>query len=152
VTRPALHFRVPGTPHGKRPPQHVAALGRTLKAKGTRAYERLVAAVARAARAGRDALTGPVEVAIVAVWPRPASRPAAVERASWAGGGRLYRPAKPDADNVAKAILDGAKVGGLFADDATVVRLTVAKCYAAVGEAAGVEVTVTPVVAWEVAG
>lgn len=53
------------------------------------------------------------------------------------------QPGKPDADNVAKAILD-AMNGIVYEDDRRAVFLHIVKRYAIEGEEAGVTVTVIP--------
>lgn len=53
-----------------------------------------------------------------------------------------WRAKKPDAENVAKAVLDAA-TGVLWGDDAQVARLTIEQYTAAQGEAPRVELTVS---------
>lgn len=67
---------------------------------------------------------GPVAVTIEAYFRRPKSL---------GPGEAIPRPAKPDADNVAKCVLDAAQ-GRCFRDDAQVTQLTVHKFYAAEGQ------------------
>lgn len=52
----------------------------------------------------------------------------------------VYPEGKPDADKLARAVLDGLKGGGAYWDDSQVVTLLAAKRYAAV---AGVDVEIT---------
>lgn len=105
----------------------------------TDADEDRVSLFARAARLPR--LDGPVEVTIDAVWSRPARCPDAVPT-SWATGERVRRPSTPDADNVAKAILDGLTRSGIWADDCIADIGHVRRWYAARGEEPHTEVTV----------
>lgn len=77
----------------------------------------------------------PLRVQVDAVWPQPASAPKR-DRAS-----RRYRPSRPDADNVGKAVLDAGN-GILWHDDAQVAVLTVRKFIATHGEPPGVVVAV----------
>jgi Holliday junction resolvase RusA-like endonuclease len=81
---------------------------------------------------------GAVEVEILAVWPCPKSARKA-DRA-------IQRPrvGKPDADNLAKAVLDAGN-GLLYLDDAQVAELHVRRIVGREGEAPRVEVTVREV-------
>lgn len=54
---------------------------------------------------------------------------------------RARKSTAPDADNVAKAVLDGLQ-GVVYADDSIVVELTVRKWYAAQGDSPRTEVTI----------
>lgn len=78
----------------------------------------------------------PLRVSIEAVWPQPASAPKR-DRAL-----RRYRPSRPDADNVGKAVLDAGN-GILWHDDAQVAVLQVVKVTGTHGEAPHVTVTVS---------
>ena len=76
--------------------------------------------------------SGPTELAIKAYWPPinpPRKRKPRVE---------TWRDKRPDADNVAKAVMDAGQ-GILWTDDSQVVRLTIDKLHAAQGDGARVE-------------
>lgn len=64
---------------------------------------------------------GPLLVEVVAIWPAPKSTPRR-DLPVWA-----WRAMDPDADNVAKAILDGLQAAGWLSDDNRVARLSVQK-------------------------
>lgn len=64
---------------------------------------------------------GPIVVEIVAIWPAPKSTPKR-NLPVWS-----WRAMDPDADNVAKAILDGLQACGWLSDDNRVARLSVQK-------------------------
>lgn len=104
--------------------------------------------VLRAARAAAPrAPEGPLEVTIVAVFPRPQDRPRGVGAEAWASGARLWRPCDPDADDLGNGILDALQVGPLperrwLSDDNRIVSLTIRKVYAAAGEPEHTEVCV----------
>ena len=72
----------------------------------------------------------PVAVEIVACWPLPKSRPAWCTKERWkdrvATLGISYAT-KPDADNVAKIVLDAMVEAGILADDRFVVQLSISK-------------------------
>lgn len=82
------------------------------------------------ARAISGPIEGPVSVTIVLTWTLPKSAPKR--------NPPTWKVTKPDADNVAKAVLDAA-CGILFLDDNSVVRLVVEKRY---GPEPSVSVTV----------
>ena len=73
----------------------------------------------------------PVRVRIHAVWPRAKSAPKTKDL--------LERPrtAKPDADNVAKAVMDAATRAGIWHDDAQATDVRVMKRIAEKGEQPG---------------
>lgn len=103
------------------------------------------ARVTAAAAPHRGAIVGPCVVHVVAVFRRPRRRPADVPRDVWATGLRCRRPAKPDEDNIRKAILDGCTKAGLWRDDACADSAGTDRWYAAVGEKPHTTVTITPV-------
>lgn len=78
--------------------------------------------------------TEPLRLVIDAYWPRPKSTP------KRAPAGAIPRPSRPDADNVAKAVMDAGN-GILWADDSLVVDLVVRKWVHAAGGEPRVEVT-----------
>ena len=104
-----------------------------------------------------SALLSPaVEVNVVAVFARPERRPKQAFPADWASGQRVRRPCKPDADNIAKAVLDALKssVEHLLPewDDARCELSGVSRWWAAKGEAPGLIIVIRPVdrMVWEV--
>lgn len=88
-----------------------------------------------------------VQVRIRAVYERPIAAPVGYTSRQW--GSAAYRAcevprfSKPDVDNIAKAVLD-ALTGIAWQDDARVWRLSVERVYARAGDAARVEVEVSP--------
>lgn len=95
------------------------------------------AAVKKAAtKAGGTVNEGPVAVTLAFLLPFPES-----ERRKTKAIGRRRHTGRPDADNLAKSVLD-ALTGLLWHDDAQVAELTVAKHVAADHEAPGVAVEV----------
>lgn len=141
----ALAFSIPGVPVAQGRPRAVrfgnsARLYDPSKSrswKGAAQVHMLEALEAAGLRA--PGFAGPVELVVSAVWPCPKGR----ERKS-APAPRTWKASRPDADNVAKAVMDAAN-SVLLADDAQVVRLVVEKLVAAQGEAPHVHVVV-----WEV--
>lgn len=138
-------FTVPVAPVGKGRPRCLcipAGRGkskpRMYTPKATADFE---AAVALACKHLRP-VEGMCTVAIVAVLPRPKAPPKGTPAAEWRESPRRRWVGRYDADNIAKAVLDG--MVGIIADDRQVVALDVQKWCAAAGESPCVEVTVSP--------
>lgn len=51
-------------------------------------------------------ILGPVEFVIAAVWARPENRPAWLPADAWKTGRRVFRPTRPDLENVIEAVQD----------------------------------------------
>lgn len=124
-------FTVPGTPQGKGRPR-VTKYG-TFTPEKTKQYEELVRWSWRAAKC-KPLANQPLEVLVYAYFTPPKS---ASKKKQNAMLGAPYMH-KPDADNIAKAILDALN-GIAYADDSAVVSLTVEKFYA---ETARVDVVI----------
>jgi Holliday junction resolvase RusA-like endonuclease len=90
---------------------------------------------------GRPVLI-PAVVAVVAVFPRPLTRPAAVDPALWADGSRAPRPVGADLDNVEKAAWDALTASGVLSDDRIVVQSGAAKFWASAAEGPSVRIVV----------
>ncbi len=125
-----LEFFVPGPPVGKGRPRLSARGGfaRAYTPAKTRQAEAEIASVASVAMGGRPPSESPVAVGIVAVHPVPQSWTKARKLAAMSGE---LVPARPDLDNVGKAVLD-AMNGITYADDVQVIRLTLEKEFGAV--------------------
>lgn len=123
-----LLFRVNGIPQGKARPRFTKG-GRAYTPAKTRRYEADVEAALKAAaiqgfvKHGKDT---PLEACVTAWFPVPASWPKKKRAAALSGA--LYPTGKPDADNIAKAVLDAVN-GIAFHDDKQIVSLTVRKRY-----------------------
>lgn len=133
-----------GKPHGwmRVVPVVFGQRARLLTPKREREYQaavKVVAIMAARRMSINEALTCPVEVEIVATYRRPKSMSKSKPKA-WAA-------VKPDADNIAKSILD-AMEPQVISDDKQVIRLTVLKRYAIEGERQSVRVTVREVEEW----
>ena len=119
------------------------------KTRGTRRYtdpamdahaNRIAAALLMAAKRHKvKALPLSVCLSIVAVWARPVVVPPGHLLRGLADG-RQLRPLVPDADNVAKLVMDAIGRTGLWADDQQVTRLIVMKLWGGVGETARTEI------------
>ena len=132
---------IPGDPRGKgsvRVGRHGA-----YKDAATESYMRGCILSLRAARTG-PMIASPCAIDIVAYLRRPARlvpnpRARTPQAPAWA----FPAPTKPDADNVAKAILDALTQAGVISDDCRCVDLRVRKMYVGVGQAPCVVVTVS---------
>lgn len=110
----------------------------------TRSWQTRAAEIMSAAW-GKPALVVPVRVRVDAVQQRPKaltprSAGGTLAKTSTLGLGRLWRPTKPDADNVLKAVCDALVMGGVIADDVQAVEVVARSLYGAVGEPACVVV------------
>lgn len=127
-----VFFVVPGTPVGKGRPKVSTRGGkfaRMYTPEKTASYEGLVAMAARQAMAGRDLISGPVDVELTILLPIPASWSKKKQAAALAG--QVYPTKKPDIDNVEKAIFDGLN-NVVWRDDVQVCDVIKRKRYAAV--------------------
>jgi len=87
-------------------------------------------------------MTGPLGCEIVAVFARTAELlrkvKAGYKHPTW----RLPHAVKPDADNIAKSVLDAVEKAGIICDDKQIALLTVGKHYAMIHEEPRVEVRI----------
>ena len=147
--RRALAFRVDGDPVGAARPR-VTVRGSFASAYMPKAHTAAEARIADAARVAFRDLAGsqrtpfdePVAVQIRAVHGRPAALVPRPRSRKAIPLGRMWRTTKPDADNIAKIVLDGLVKAGVMVDDTRVVRLTVTKEYVAIEPAEGPHVHV----------
>lgn len=88
-------------------------------------------------------LTGPISVCLTFYFPRPKAHFFTGKRAAQLRDlAPILHATKPDADNLAKAVLDAMTVAGWWADDSRVSNLIIQKRYANDQRAAGAVVTV----------
>ena len=102
-----------------------------------RSYEAQVVDSFFRAEQGERFFDGPISVHIAAVFALPKSKERKRDPVP-----EQWHTSKPDADNIAKSILDALN-GIAFKDDSQVARLTVFKWTAAQGEPARVDVEIT---------
>ena len=124
-------FFIPGEPKGKARPRVNTTTHRAYTPEDTKQYERTVQyRYLNAYPSGQRFHTGPCTVMITAFytvpvsWPRWKRQKALTEE--------IMPEKKPDADNIAKAVLDALN-GIAYKDDSQVVKLTVDKRYAEKG-------------------
>jgi len=128
--RVVIAFFVPGAPQGKGRPRvgKIGGHARMFTPAKTVAYEGLIAHAARIAMAGRPLLEGAAACNVFIDCQVPTSWSGKKQRAALAGD--VMPTAKPDADNVLKAVFDGMN-GVVWRDDVLCVDLRVRKRYAA---------------------
>jgi len=123
-----ITFTVPGNPVAKGRARAFLRKGRVAHytPPKTAVYENLVRMTAQQAMAGREPMDGPVELVVSARMRIPASW--SRKRQQAAGTGAIVPTARPDLDNIVKAIKDGCN-GILWRDDSQVVELRAQKSY-----------------------
>lgn len=134
------HIVIPGAPKGRQDPQAVSFGGvtRLVQRKQTRTYEATVAGVVGAAMAGSPLIDQPVRLDILAVFPRPGRLAGARE-----SGGLILYAARPDRDNIEKAVQDGLRA--VWRDDYLVAMGTTVKAYAERDGVPRLELWLTPI-------
>ncbi len=126
-----VSFEVPGQPQGKGRPRFTRT-GHAYTPEKTVQYEALIAArYWKALNSQRQTLTekakaADVEIEILALYAVPKSDSKVMQGRKLSG--QILPRAKPDIDNVAKAVLDALN-DFAYRDDSQVVRLTVSKKY-----------------------
>lgn len=122
----AIYFVVPGQPVGKGRPRASSRGGfvRMYTDAKTVKYEQIVARQATFAMHGMALLTTAISMRIVCFYRIPPSW--SKRKQMQALNGELF-PGKPDADNVAKAVMDACHV--VYVDDKQVTRLVTEKEY-----------------------
>ena len=122
-----IRFVIPGKPSGKGRPRFYG--GHAVTPENTREYEKMTAMLFRASARGEKFTDKvPIRVSIEACYRIPAKATKAQKEKI--ASGELMPCIKPDADNIAKIILDSLnKVA--WDDDAQVTELTIQKHYSA---------------------
>lgn len=129
-----IRINVPGTPQGKGRARF--GNGRTYTPAKTVAYEGLIALAAEQAMGGIERLEGPVFLTITATFDIPKSR--AKKIGSVMASGIAWHTAKPDGDNILKAVGDGLN-GIVWKDDS---QVAFSKCMKMYGEKPGLDILV----------
>lgn len=143
-----LDVVIPGAPVGKGRPRFARAGAgvRTYTPSATVEWEGAAVLHLRNAYHG-PLLTDPVHVEVVAVGRRPGhllpkEHGGSAPRSKPPPSGRMWRPTKPDADNVLKIALDALIKAGIIRDDVQAVSVSAVSVYAALDEAPYVRVRV----------
>jgi Holliday junction resolvase RusA-like endonuclease len=87
-------------------------------------------------------MAGPLGCEIVAVFPRTAELLRKVKGEYKHPTWRLPHATKPDADNIAKSVLDAVEKAGIISDDKRIALLTIGKHYAMIHEEPRVEIRI----------
>lgn len=120
-----LTATIPGEPVGKARPRFDGRTRRTYTPEQTSTWEERAALILRSQWQGAPALDEPCVLVVEAVLPRlKGSRQV----------GRVPAAAKPDWDNVAKAVADAVEKAGVVVNDSRIFRAVVTKWRAAQGE------------------
>ena len=141
-----ISFCIDIDPHGKGRPRATSIGGkaRQFTPAKTRNWEATFALLAQKHRPA-EVIDGPIAVTVTAFFARPKRLCKRSKRTGALLGGVSPHPipmtSRPDADNVAKSVLDA--MASWWRDDALVYDLRVLKFYHALGERPGVEVTVS---------
>jgi Holliday junction resolvase RusA-like endonuclease len=139
--KPPIEFFVPGIPKGQPRPRAFAFHGRArVYDPGTAEAWKSEIAVAARPHIPAEPWQGPLYVNLTFHMPRPKSH---FNKAGMKPGAPLYFTSKPDADNLAKAVMDALTTLRFWGDDAQVVKLHVQKYY--VGDAVGADVVIKEV-------
>ena len=138
---------IPGDPRGKGSVR--VYNGHAMKDAKTAEYMTRAILAFQGASSGWTRLDGPWWADLRVFVDRPkALIPKAKARTPQPPFDAFVAPCKPDADNVAKAVLDALVQAGIVADDKACVSLRVRKFYVAVGGTPEVRVTLGGVAAW----
>lgn len=123
-----ITFSVKGKPQGKDRPRFSTANGysRTYTTSKTKAYEELIKLAYNVTAKGFSFGTEPIRAEIMAIF-KPVKSCTKREQELMLGN-RVKPTKKPDADNIAKVVLDSLN-GIAFNDDSQVVELEVIKMY-----------------------
>jgi Holliday junction resolvase RusA-like endonuclease len=139
----SIRFEVPLVPHAQARPRAVTVAGHAAvyKPSQDRRHEADLAAIAAQHRPSA-VLCGPLQIEIVAVMPRPASLCGRSKRDGrpLQDPARRFHASRPDADNLAKTVLDALRAW--WRDDAQVADLRVVKQIAALDELPHYAITV----------
>lgn len=125
-----LQFEVPGPPIGQGRPRFSTVCGhvRAYDAEKSRNYKAYIALLATKAieEQGWNVLNFPVMLEIRAYFAVPKSKSKAYKEGALSG--KIMPTKKPDADNLAKAVLDALN-GVAYKDDSAIIALKVSKIF-----------------------
>lgn len=127
-----IAFFAPGEPKGQPRPRAFAMKGRVrVYDPGTaEGWKSQIAIALRGHYKAPPVFTGPVSCTLQFTMPRPQSHFRTGRHAGELREGvATFHAGKPDADNLAKAVLDALTTIGIWKDDSLVARLIVVKLY-----------------------
>lgn len=143
-----IQFFVPivPKPSNKRRAAIVGGHARVVQDKGVKSHQAAIAAIA-AQHCPEKPVNVPVAVRILVLLPRPKVLNRISKNGEVLGDtGRLWHGSRPDADNLAKSVLDG--LTAFWRDDCLVASLQVDKLIAAYGETPGYRVEIDTLKPW----
>lgn len=130
----SIRIQVPGQPQGKGRARFGS--GRTYTPAKTVAYEGLIALAGEQVMGAIEKIEGPIFLTVTATFDIPKSR--AKKMAAVMAGGIAWHTAKPDQDNIMKAVGDGLN-GIVWKDDS---QIAFSKCMKMYGEKPGLDILV----------
>ena len=130
----SIRILVPGQPQGKGRARF--GNGRTYTPAKTVAYEGLIALAGEQVMGAIEKIEGPIFLTVTATFDIPKSRAKAISKSMSAG--IAWHTAKPDQDNILKAVGDGLN-GIVWKDDS---QIAFAKCMKIYGEKPGLDILV----------
>lgn len=119
-----VNFSVPGRPQGKGRPRFSRRSGTVYTPKKTMEYEEKIRKAYL--EAGGKKYSSPIVVIVNAYFLVPASWSKSIRRSALNG---VFRPGRPDIDNILKAVMDALN-GIAYLDDKQVVECLCSKMYA----------------------
>ena len=90
---------------------------------------------------GKPASTNVYAMEVIAVMPRPKTKPIAVSKDEWKAGKPIKRAQKPDVDNLLKSCMDALVDGAVIHDDTQIYRAVVTRYTATEGQGSSVKIT-----------
>lgn len=127
-----IAFFAPGDPKGQPRPRAFAMKGRVrVYDPGTaEGWKSAIAIALRGSYSAPPTFTGPVSCTLRFTMPRPrAHHRGSIRTQELKPAAPMFHVGKPDADNLAKAVLDALTTLGVWKDDNQVARLMIVKHY-----------------------
>jgi Holliday junction resolvase RusA-like endonuclease len=118
-------IRLAGDPHGKGRPRFVRSTGHAFTPAATRSYEAALRYAAQEAMEGRELLSGPLRIMVVAGFPIPTSFSKSKRLDALVGS--VHPTKRPDCDNLLKCV--DALNGVVWADDKQIIEARIIKTY-----------------------
>lgn len=140
-----LSFTVLGTPAPQGSKKHVGRGIMVESSKLVRPWRDTIAWTAREALAGKPPLTGPVNLNVTFLLPRPKAHYRTGAKAhELKPSAPTWSPKKPDLDKLLRALLDALTTAQVWGDDSQVATVHARKAYATDSRPPGCDITVEP--------
>jgi len=136
-----FYASIPGAPIGKGRARAAVVGGhaRLYTPKGTAEWERATAFILRSLWR-KPPYDGPVEVRLLAVGPRPKRLMRKKDSVDL-----IWKPTKPDNDNIEKCTYDAIVMAGLIRDDCLIVKNDTQNCFTEIGGIPRIEIMIRPI-------